>query len=164
MTDFIYDLALPPFSADHVAAVIALADEIFGTINGPGFDWRLARLPDQSLALASDASGLVGFKFGHAETPNRYRSWLGGVSGRARRQGVARRLMRLQHSWVQERGYASVETRATADNAAMLELNREFGFDVIGSYNRDGVPRVMLYKVFPGGTTSTARVLTRPSR
>ena len=59
--------------------------------------------------------------------------------------------MTLQHRWAQERGYAAVETRATADNAAMLGLNREFGFDVIGSYNRDGIPRVMLYKAFPGG-------------
>ncbi len=151
MTDLDYDLVLPPFSADQVAAVITLADEIFGKIDGPGFEWRLTRLPDPSLALASDASGLVGLKFGYAVAPDRYHSWLGGVAVRARRQGVARHLMKLQHSWVEERGYASIETGATADNAAMLELNRESGFEVIGSYNRDGAPRVMLYKRFPGG-------------
>ena len=149
MAKVAYDLALPPFSADRVAEVIALAGEIFGgKMNSSKFEWRLTSLPDPSLVLASDARELVGFKFGYAVAPTRYHSWLGGVAVRARRQGVARHLMELQHSWLAERGYASVETRTPKDNAAMLELNREFGFEVIGSYNRDGVPRVMLYKRF----------------
>ena len=148
MGQFVYELALPPFSADQLSATIALGEEVFGKINGPGLEWRLARLPDPSLAMASDASGLAGFKLGYAVAPNRYSSWLGGVAARARRQGVARHLMELQHAWAKERGFASIETGATADNVAMLELNREFGFEVIGTYNRDGMPRVMLAKKF----------------
>jgi hypothetical protein len=56
--------------------------------------------------------------------------------------------MELQHCWLAERGYSSVETGTIDDNEAMLKLNREFGFKVIGSYNRHGEPQVLLAKRF----------------
>ncbi len=144
----VYRLELPPFAPNLVAEVIALAGNIFGKVNPGEFEWRLVNLPDPSLAVASDARDFVGFKCGYAVAPGRYYSWLGGVAVHSRRLGVARSLMELQHSWLAERGYSSVETGTIDDNEAMLKLNREFGFKVIGSYNRHGEPQVLLAKRF----------------
>lgn len=146
MTEVDFELVVPPQPAERVREVIRLADEVFGGIDGPDLEWRLARLPEPSLALARDTSGLLGFKIGYALSMRRYYSWLGGVAARGRRHGIARGLMALQHDWVSSRGFSSIETAATTDNAAMLELDRTFGFEAIGSYERDGLARVTLYK------------------
>ena len=62
------------------SALRVLIADVFETDDEGGVQWRLQRLPDPSLALAEDDQGLVGFKFGHALSPERYQSWLGGVA------------------------------------------------------------------------------------
>jgi GNAT superfamily N-acetyltransferase len=139
---------LPPFSPTLVSEVTELAVTVFGTVDRSDMKWRLTNLAEPSLVVASSRSELVGFKFGHALSSKRYQSWLGGVRASARRQGIGRRLMQLQHEWVAARGFTSIETSATPDNTGMLALNRESGFRVIGRYDRGGKPRVILYKEF----------------
>ena len=141
-----YQVESGPFDEQLVFSVSHLATEIFGAIDETDLHWRLKHLPVATLALAFFDGDLIGFKFGHALSTRRYQSWLGGVLARARRQGVARRLMELQHEWVAKNGFSSIETGATHDNIAMLALNRETGFRVIGEHNRDGVVRIMHYK------------------
>ncbi|MBW2267892.1 MAG: GNAT family N-acetyltransferase [Deltaproteobacteria bacterium] len=157
MAEFIFDLALPPVAVERVSQVIGLAETIFGPIDGSDLEWRLGHLPDPSLFLASDPAGLVGFKFGYASTSTRYHSWLGGVALRARRQGIARQLMHFQHSWLLSRGYSEIETGTIGSNESMHQLNLEFGFKVIGSYNRDGMPRIMLHKRLAPADTPAVR-------
>jgi GNAT superfamily N-acetyltransferase len=141
-----YAIETAPFSPELVSAVTGLAAAVFDTLDVPDFEWRLANLPEASLALASSPSGLLGFKFGHALSSKRYQSWLGGVHPNARRQGIARRLMALQHEWAADRGFSSIETSAAHDNAAMLAVNRAAGFAIIGEYERDGLRRLIHHK------------------
>ena len=134
-----------PFSRELVAELNALAALVF---DEPGFDvsWRLSAMPVASVALARSGAALVGFKAGYAMTETKYYSWLGGVHPDARGQGIARRLMRLQHAWVRERGCALVETAASEENAAMTRLNLQEGFTVCGSRREPGRVQVLFLK------------------
>ncbi len=115
-----------------VAEVVSLSEGIF---EPPAIDysWRLTRMPEVSLVCARQAGVLVGFKAGYAIAERKYYSWLGAVHPDCRNTGVASRLANLQHDWLRERGYASVETSSRSDNAAMARVNLKSGFVVIGS-------------------------------
>jgi GNAT superfamily N-acetyltransferase len=130
---------------------LALADEILGLCHVlfPNFTdgYLLDRLPTVSglaLVAARGADGaLLGFKLGYARGEGTFYSWLGGIHPSIRRQGVARQLMERQHAWARERGYAFVETRTRTANTAMIILNLQSGFRIVGYDERsDGQPTV----------------------
>lgn len=144
--NILYNLQSSPFSEDFVNHVHKLAELIFGNVSRDDFVWRLEHLPDVSVQVAQCGGTLIGFKFGHGISSRRYLSWLGGVSPDYRGKGVARELMQRQHDWLSQKQYAGVETSAANNNLAMIQLNLQFGFEIIGSYYRHGTPRVILYK------------------
>ena len=90
-------------------------------------------MPNASAIIARSQTRLVGFKLGYAMTESKYYSWLGGVHVGSRRNGIARQLMRLQHEWAQERGYALLETSTDQGNVAMSLVNLQEGFAVCGT-------------------------------
>ena len=140
-----YRLETAPFSEQLVTELHALSEQVFGAFERAELSWRLARMPDVSVQLAR-AGEIVGFKIGYAVGATRYHSWLGGVRADQRRLGIARRLMDAQHAWAKAHGYSSIETATTQDNAAMLTLNLQAQFSVIGTYWRKDMPRVLLLK------------------
>ena len=85
------------------------------------------------LCLAFKEGVPVGFKLGYKERPHYFESWLGGVSNSARRQGIAQELMRRQHEWCREQGFRIVTTIADNQNVAMLILNLQNGFELVGT-------------------------------
>ncbi|HMI94703.1 MAG TPA: GNAT family N-acetyltransferase [Polyangiales bacterium] len=136
-----------PFDGALIVELEALVARVFGAFDGVDeLRWKLERMPELALHAACDGDALVAFKLGYAATPVRYYSWLGGVDPRYRRQGIARRLMDAQHAWALAHGYRAIETGALVDNAAMLMLNLQVGFRVIGMYQRTGTARAMLLK------------------
>ena len=80
--------------------------------------------------MAPDA---VGFKLGYDREVGVFYSWLGGVRRDHRRRGVAAALMVMQHSDLRRDGYRCVETRARAENSAMIILNLKHGFEITGT-------------------------------
>ena len=140
-------LLTAPFAEPFVAELLALAERVFGAHDGTELRWKLGRMPDVTVHAGYERDEqrdtLVAFKLGYAATPERYYSWLGGVDPRGRRQGIARRLMEAQHAWARARGYRAVETGALVDNTAMLALNLQFGFRIIGMYQRTGTARAV---------------------
>ena len=133
--------------------VLRLADEILSLCHVlfPDFTdaYLLDRLPKVTglaLVAARRADGaLLGFKLGYARGEGTFYSWLGGIHPSIRRQGVGRRLMERQHAWARERGYAFVETRTRTANNAMIILNLQSGFQIVGYDERsDGQPSVTL--------------------
>lgn len=134
------------FEEPFVTEIVTLAERVFGAYDGTELRWKIARMPEVTVHAAYERDVLVAFKLGYATTSARYYSWLGGVDERVRRQGVARRLMVAQHTWAEAQGYRAIETAALADNAAMLALDLQSGFRVIGLYQRTGTARVMLLK------------------
>lgn len=140
-----YLTILPPFAPPFIDELSTLASDIFGAFDRDELIWRITHMPDPSVHLARD-SELVGFKLGYASARRRYHSWLGGVRAGWRRQGIAQALMAQQHDWLRARGYASVETAMMPDNVAMLALNMQVGFRIIGSRSQGEHTRVILAK------------------
>lgn len=139
-------LFVRPFEPTFVSELSALVRDIFGEFDVADLTFRLEAMPDASVHAISENGRLVAFKLGYAVGRSRYLSWLGGVRRDHRRRGLARALLERQHTWVEERGYESIETGAIKSNQAMLMLNLSAGFEIIGSYARDATPRVMLHK------------------
>jgi len=141
-----YQLLERPFDPQLVSEVTALALDLFGEFDTTEIAWRLASMPDATLQVARANTDLVAFKLGYAVGRTRYHSWLGGVASAQRARGIARALLDRQHAWAKAKGYTAIETGTTKDNRAMLRLNLSAGFEVIGTYTRDSLPRVILRK------------------
>lgn len=131
----------------RMAEVSDLYERVFGE---PAAEFlnSAAEKPGLALWLARDATGLaVGFKLGYRRSPREFYSWLGGVDPAARGAGIARNLMRAQHAWAAEAGYPAVTTQTMNRYRAMLLLNIQEGFDVVGTHTDDaGLTRIMLKK------------------
>src|SRR5687768_14727082 len=142
---------------------LALADEILGLCHVLFPDFVDAYLTDRLPQISGGAvvaargpdGGLLGFKLGYERGEGVFYSWLGGIHPSLRRQGVGRRLMQLQHDWARERGYAYVETRTRTANNAMIILNLQSGFQIVG-YDEwsDGQPSVTLRAALNSSATS----------
>ena len=97
------------------------------------------------LVLVRHGGEPVAFKVGFQSEPGTFSSWRGGVLPSARRQGVARRMLEVQHAWCREERFAFVQTQTSADNQPMLILNLQSGFRIVGTrINRAGVLKVEL--------------------
>jgi predicted GNAT superfamily acetyltransferase len=144
-------------------AVLALTDEIHRLSQALFPDYtetyltdRLARVTVAGLALiaARGTDGtLLGFKLGYPRDDGVFYSWLGGIHPSIRRQGVGRRLMQLQHDWARERGYAFVETRTRATNNAMIILNLQSGFTIVGYEENGDAPAIVTQRAMLGTGT-----------
>jgi len=135
------------FAPEFVSRLCACAEEVFPSRAEPDeIAWRLEQMPDAVVHVAEDGSRLLGFKIAYATRRRRLYSWLGGVVPAERRQGVARALMQAQHGWARERGYSNVETGTVRNNLAMLSLDLQSGFRIIGTYSRGGTIRVLMTK------------------
>lgn len=114
-----------------------------------GIKWRLTSMPDVTVFVASIDGNMVGFKAGYATAINKYYSWLGGVDPEFRQKGIGKNLMEAQHNWIEQNtSYSVVKTQTAADNAAMIGLNRRFGFEITGNCKKHNKPYVIMEKIF----------------
>ena len=86
------------------------------------------------ICLVFQGSKPVGFKAGFEDHHHAFESWRGGVLVESRRLGIAAELMRLQHDWCRERGFRVIKTVTNSDNSAMMILNLQHGFEIVGSF------------------------------
>ena len=86
------------------------------------------------LCTASVDGELVGFKVGRSNDPRTFESWVGGVLPKARKQGIASQLARLQEAWCRANGFQFIQTETAHDNPAMLTVNLKEGFCITGTY------------------------------
>ena len=115
------------------AELLALCHRAFAEFTADYLTARLGHIDSPSAVLARSAEGmLVGFKLGYRRGHDLFYSWLGAVDPLSRRQGIARRMMILQHEWAAREGYRHVETRTRASNAAMIILNLRSDFRIVG--------------------------------
>lgn len=132
---------------DASAPLLALYRAVFEDIDE---HYLLARLPgmeDAMLWIAERDGEWIGFKLGYRRGATLLYSWLGGVRGDARGQGIASALMVRQHEAALAEGYTHVETRTRAANNPMLMANLRHGFRVCGfELDARGIPVVTLRK------------------
>lgn len=77
---------------------------------------------DNLLVVAVCDEEIVGFKLGYPISPTQFYSWIGGVSPKARRLGVGRRLLRLQEELVRSRGFEVLRVKSMNRFPSMLSL------------------------------------------
>jgi predicted GNAT superfamily acetyltransferase len=138
-------VAPTPVTSELLREISSIADAIFDP-SVEDLQWRLAAMPYVSVACARIEGELVGFKIGYAHSQSRYYSWLGGVAPRHRRQGIASKLMELQHSWAREQGFQFAETATDQANMAMTHANLKAGFFICGLKNKQGQMQVLFSK------------------
>lgn len=98
------------------------------------------------LVVAREQQRVVGFKLGYCERPGVFYSWLGAVDAEFEGQGIGRRLMELQHGWLEQRGYRLVRTATRNRFKRMLILNLLNGFELVGVRSKDGDAHLQLEK------------------
>ena len=87
------------------------------------------------IAFSGDAP--IAFKLGYERTYGEFYSWLGGVLPDWRRQGIAQKLLLMQHATVQSLGYQKITTKSRNQFPQMLILNIKNGFRIVGTQLRD---------------------------
>lgn len=108
---------------------------------------RTLRLHRRRLLVAAlEGDQVVGFKLGFCERPGVFQSWLGAVLESFEGRGIGRRLMELQHQYLEEHGYHRVRTGTRNRFKRMLILNLRNGFDLIGVKMKDGDAHLQLEK------------------
>jgi predicted GNAT superfamily acetyltransferase len=133
--------ALPPEPV--LSKLLDLLTEVFA--NQSREEW-LADLTGKATAysgfqllLALDGTMVVGCKVGYQWQPDgnpvagTFYSWLGGVSGMYRGNGIAGELMRQQHETCRANGYYTIRTHTYNQWREMLILNLRHGFEIVGT-------------------------------
>ena len=100
----LFHLKTTPFDPSFYKDYVALSEAAFGHPVSEKWvhavKWRLETIPDLTVCLATLDKQLIGHKVGYASACNRYYSWMGAVHPDFRRQGIARKLMEMQHQWI----------------------------------------------------------------
>lgn len=138
-----------------VLELSALEQRVFGNSDIDSLRWRVENMPDVTVFLARHGQRLAGFKAGYAVTDKRYYSWLGGVDPDHQRRGLASALMQRQHDWLSQYGYRFVETHVRQDNAGMIHVNFNHGFNVVGVLLKSDRPNLIMRRALQGGAGFT---------
>ena len=130
---------------NRLRALLNLHKQIFGSSISPhDFRRRLARKRSLMCMLALSGGKLIGYKIGYERNTD---EWLGGVTKKYRRTGIATELMKRQHDLARRLGYKRVMTESGNEWREMIILNLESGFDIVGTCtDKDGHLRVIMAK------------------
>ena len=140
------ELQKPPFSESFLGELARIFELVFPAGRRDYLVWRLENMPDVTVFTSAHGKHLTGFKAGYAFTESRYYSWLGGVDADYRNQGIAKKLMSQQHSWLLDSDYSLVETHVEQSNKAMVQLNHHSGLVITGHFVKDGKPNYIMQK------------------
>ena len=113
---------------------------------------KLARVMSNQPLLLIAAAGdqLVGFKLGYVIPDTRtWFSWLGGVHPDYRRQGIAQRLLNLQEQHAKELGLNKIYFTTFDRFAAMIDLGKKNGYQLIRSELDNGTMKYWYEKALP---------------
>ena len=115
----------------------------------PTIDEIRARVKDvpHLILTAHEEVVPVGFKIGY-ERDGRFYSWLGGVDGRFRQQGIASHLADYQEQWARKQGYKTIRMKTRNRFPQMLLMATQRGFRITSLHPRDeiGEHRIVLEK------------------
>jgi ribosomal-protein-alanine N-acetyltransferase len=127
------DVTLRPMRWWHIAAIMAIEDELFGAEQwSPAMFWsELAG--GHHYVVAVDADDVVLGYAGLAVNPPD-ETWVQNVGVRrsAQRRGIGRRLVEALLAEAERRGVRKVLLEVAVDNAAAQRLYAQYGFEGIG--------------------------------
>ena len=109
----------------------AVHQEVFGEL----FKEQKLEGKKNLLLLTAVIDGeIAAFKIGYEQEDGVFYSWLGGVLSAFRQQGIAAKLMAVQHSWCKQSGYTRVRTYGRNKNKGMLIVNIKAGFNIESTF------------------------------
>ncbi|MEQ6124279.1 GNAT family N-acetyltransferase [Pseudotenacibaculum sp. MALMAid0570] len=89
---------------------------------------------------------LVGFKLGYRYNDTTFYSWVGGVLDEHRKQGIAQKLMELQHDCALKKRYEKVRTKSMNRFKPMIILNLKNGFDIVSVYTNESEQTKIIFE------------------
>lgn len=108
---------------------------------------EISEAPELLTIIACYNQQMIGYKMGYRRKKGHFYSWLGCVSDEFRGQGIASKLMQLQHEWCKIHGYHTVRTMTYNRWRNMLILNLKHGFNIVGLLaDKAGEPKIILEK------------------
>lgn len=120
-----------------IQQLLRVYDQLFADAKLDFFVERIHSKEELLINLCYDSEDLIGFKVGYRYNENTFYSWVGGVLTANRKQGIAQKLMELQHQKAKEIGFDSVRTKSMNPFKAMMILNLKNGFDIVQVYTND---------------------------
>lgn len=108
--------------------------EAFGTKTDSDFLARVNEKHKLLVTLAYMDDSLIGFKLGYEKHRGTFFTWLGAVSPKHQRMGIARALLHQQHASCKSAGYEEIQTHTSGANSDMLILNLQEGFTIFGAH------------------------------
>lgn len=125
--------------------ILQLHESLFGETSN--LVQKMKSKPKLLILVALDENRVAGYKIGYELDSDKFYSWLGGVSEHYRNQGIASQLMKIQHAFLKDQGYRTVQTKTKNKWRNMLILNLKHGFNVIGTYTDEkGTSKIILEK------------------
>jgi predicted GNAT superfamily acetyltransferase len=118
-------------------ALLDVYQQLFEDAKLDFFIDRIQTKKDLVITLSYDRDTLIGFKLGYQYNEDTLYSWVGGVLPEYRKQGIAQKLLELQHQMAKEKGYKKVRTKSMNRFKPMIILNLKNGFDIVKVYTND---------------------------
>ncbi|MFD2567136.1 GNAT family N-acetyltransferase [Pseudotenacibaculum haliotis] len=126
--------------------LLHLYDVLFDDARLDFFVDRINTKEDLVTILCYHNNVLVGFKLGYKYDQITLYSWVGGVLPEYRKQGIAQKLMELQHQCAKEKEYKKVRTKSMNRFKPMIILNLKNGFDIIQVYTNDSKQTKIIFE------------------
>lgn len=104
-----------------VLEVDAQIPEFNNSLNREKLELRLEG-KECALVIAYNNGEPIGYKIGYALSAEEFYSWLGAVSPKHRKKGVAASMLSLQEDWVKRHRYKSILVRSMNQFPAMLKM------------------------------------------
>lgn len=105
----------------EVVEVVAEIEEFIAKENEQTLSERLEG--KRHLILVAEQQGqILGFKIGYELDSDTFYSWFGGVSPKARKMGLAQKMLDEQELWVVSKGYQQLKVKSRNQFPAMLRL------------------------------------------
>lgn len=154
------DFSIEEGFTSHIDQIQSLFLEL-GGFNNQVFEHALNHRPSLVNCYAFEQHKLVGIKIGFSPRPQYFESWAGGVLPAYRRQGVASKLLQLQHGWCLEKGFRYIDTTTANDNIPMQLVNLKNGMQIVGTFlDRGNELKVRFQKQLPKEDNSTSHRVT----
>ncbi len=143
---FTYQQIESQISSELLEKVLLLYAAIFEDHKPDFFKQRIKEKEDVLILLVYDAKKLIGFKVGYRYNNTTFYSWVGGVLPTYRKNGIAQKLIHLQHQWATEHQYQKIRTKSMNRFKPMLILNLKNGFDIVQVYTNDSQQTKIIFE------------------
>lgn len=123
-----------------------ILEQLFPGDDWAGFGERLVWRSKVCAVVARDERGtIVGFKLAYMKEGGWLHSWLSGVSPDAQGQGLAKKLVEVQHEQAAAQGVKAFTTSTRQPNTVMAIVNPRCGYVISGFEQAPGKPAIVHY-------------------